>query len=161
MQAGFRVFGTHFKYVKRRWKIYTVFDVSISAFHRQFWQYLLKLLFSIGSFRDFKRWFIIIFELSIKLQLQNSRVLFFNKTHVIGKSTTNLYTSSRLFQPVPIQTWHTHLRIESLTIFETNSQSFIPQPCFLHEEYLYIFIKFEIVAIHVNVYVLYLLMTQI
>lgn len=67
MQPGFlRVWDTYFKYVKRCWQINTVFDVSISALHRWFWQYPLQLLFSFWWFRDSKRWFIMMFELSIK-----------------------------------------------------------------------------------------------
>jgi len=76
------------------------------------------------------------------------------------------------FKPIPLQTSHryTHLRIESLIKFEPNAQSFTPHPCFfLHEEYPYIFVKFEIAihdvkrVIHVNVpmstdYVFYFLM---
>lgn len=111
----FCVFGTHILNICKTmlanrhcfWRFLFCFAPSVLAIHP-------KLLFSIWSGLQTTvnnhNW--------IKYKSYEILWYYIISKHIWVKLTNNLYIFSRLFKLIRLQTWHTHLWIESLTLFK-------------------------------------------
>jgi len=109
------------------WRFHFCFAPSVLAIHP-------KLLFSIWSGLQTT-----VYNLNwIKYKSYNILWYYILSKHIKVKLTTNLSIFPRLFKLIPLQTWHTHLRIESLTLFKPtlnrslHNHVFCPRSVSLH-----------------------------